>query len=39
MTTSKKLDELTELALLLQNTYTGSTLDELSENSNDRDVQ
>lgn len=31
MTTSKKLDELTELALLLQNTYSGYTIDELSE--------
>lgn len=31
MTTSKKLDELTELAILLQNTYTGYTLDELCE--------
>lgn len=31
MTASKKLDELTELAILLQNTFCGYTLDEISE--------
>ena len=31
MSTSKKLDEITELAMLLQNSYYGLTIDELSE--------
>ena len=31
MSTSKKLDEITELAILLQNSYGGYTIDELSE--------
>jgi predicted DNA-binding transcriptional regulator YafY len=31
MTTSKKLDELIQLTTLLQNTYTGYTIDELCE--------
>jgi len=30
MSTSKKLDEITELAILLQNSYGGYTIDELS---------
>ena len=31
MSTSKKLDEITELTMMLQNSWQGLTIDEMSE--------